>query len=152
MAKFIVDSDLVRTLADLLTETGLTEVEITDGDRTIRVARHGQRSTTHEMVANAPADHVNATDADAQSASTAGANHPDALTSPMVGIVFVAPQPGADPFVRVGDTVEEGQTLVIIEAMKVMNPIPASRSGVVRSILVEDGQPVEFGEALLVIE
>ena len=118
MAKFTVDSDLVRTLADLLTETGLTEVEITDGDRTIRVARQGQRSTTHEVVANAPADHVNATDADAHSASTAGANHPDALTSPMVGIVFVAPQPGADPFVRVGDTVDEGQTLVIIEARK----------------------------------
>ena len=152
MAKFTVDSDLVRTLADLLTETGLTEVEITDGDKTIRVARHSQNSTTHKVVANAPAEHVNATAANVPSASTAGAIHPDALTSPMVGTVFVAPQPGADPFVRVGDTVDEGQTLVIIEAMKVMNPIPASRRGVVRSILVEDGQPVEFGEALLVIE
>ena len=152
MAKFNVDSDLVRTLADLLTETGLTEVEITDGDKTIRVARHGQPSAVSEAAAETTADQVVAAEAEVGSDTAAGPNHPGALTSPMVGTVFVAPQPGADPFVRPGDRVEEGQTLLIIEAMKVMNPIPASRSGTVRSILVEDGQPVEFGEALLVIE
>ena len=152
MAKFTVDSELVRTLADLLTETGLTEVEITDGDKTIRVARHGQRSATPEVAANTSADQASVAEDDIHSASVAASSNPGALTSPMVGTVFVAPQPGADPFVRAGDRVDEGQTLLIIEAMKVMNPIPASRSGIVRSILVEDGQPVEFGEALLVIE
>jgi acetyl-CoA carboxylase biotin carboxyl carrier protein len=148
MAKFTVDSDLVRTLAELLTETGLTEVEITDGDRTIRVARQGHLSAASET----PTDQAMASEAEVRPDLAAGPNHPGALTSPMVGTVFVAPQPGADPFVQAGDHVDEGQTLLIIEAMKVMNPIPASRSGTVRSILVEDGQPVEFGEALLVIE
>ncbi len=152
MAKFTVDNDLVRTLAELLTETGLTEVEIKNGDRAIRVARQGEPAATSEAAANTTANPETAIEEDIRSDAAAGANHPGALTSPMVGTVFVAPQPGADPFVRVGDRVDEGQTLLIIEAMKVMNPIPASRSGTVHSILVEDGQPVEFGEALLVIE
>ena len=152
MAKFNVDSELVRTLADLLTETGLTEVEITDGDKSVRVARHGHGPLTSRSSDDASIGTSGAIESDAVPASTDEADHPGTLLSPMVGTAFLAPQPGADPFVRVGDRVNEGQTLLIVEAMKVMNPIAAIRSGVVRSILVEDGQPIEFGESLMVIE
>ncbi len=152
MAKFSVDSDLVRKLADLLTETGLTEVEITDGDKTMRVARHGNQRLTVGSVAELQADPMTAPTSEPKPEEGIVSDQSDILTSPMVGTVFISPQPGADPFVREGDKVSEGQILLIIEAMKVMNPIPAERSGVVRSVLIEDGQPVEFGEALLVIE
>ena len=152
MAKFNVDSDLVRMLADLLTETGLTEVEITDGDKTVRVARHGRDPVNLSSSVDAAVDAAVATDTVAVSTQSAEADPPGTLTSPMVGTAFLASQPGADPFVRLGDQVNEGQTLLIIEAMKVMNPISAARSGIVRSILVEDGQPIEFGESLMVIE
>ena len=152
MAKFTVDSELVRTLADLLTETGLTEVEITDGDKTVRVARHGHTVAASKVSTDTSAGTSGTVETGAVPASTVDADHPGTLVSPMVGTAFLSPQPGADPFVRAGDRVNEGQTLLIIEAMKVMNPIAAVRSGVVRSILVEDGQPVEFGESLMVIE
>ena len=151
MAKFTVDSELVRTLADLLTETELTEVEITDGDKTVRVARHGHgpvspRNSTDTSIGTSGAV------VDAAPELTIDAERPGTLVSPMVGTVFLAPQPGAEPFVRVGDRVNIGQTLLIIEAMKVMNPIAAVHSGAVQGILVEDGQPIEFGECLMVIE
>jgi acetyl-CoA carboxylase biotin carboxyl carrier protein len=152
MAKFTVDSELVRTLADLLTETGLTEVEITDGDKTVRVARHGHPVAASRSSTDTHVDTTGTVETGAMPAPTVDADHPGTLVSPMVGTAFLSLQPGADPFVRAGDRVNEGQTLLIIEAMKVMNPIAAVRSGVVRSILVEDGQPVEFGESLMVIE
>lgn len=152
MAKFTVDSDLVRRLADLLSETGLTEVEIKDGDKTMRVARHGSQYVTAGSVQGTHADPMAAPISSAISEADIVSEQPGILTSPMVGTAFMAPQPGADPFVSEGDHVSEGQVLLIIEAMKVMNSIPADRSGVVRSVLIEDGQPVEFGEALMVIE
>lgn len=152
MAKFTVDSGLVRKLADLLTETGLSEIELSDGDRTVRVARQLQGTETVKFSGDTsvtvagPKGEVGTTELESET------NHPGTLTSPMVGTVFVAPQPDANPFVQVGDQVTEGQTLLIIEAMKVMNPLSAIKNGVVIKILVKDGQPVEFGESLMVIE
>ena len=144
MAKSTVDSEQIRELAKLLEETGLAEVEITEGDRSIRVVRNGIAAAGTPM---APAP--------APVAAAAAANdepHPGSVTSPMVGTVYLAANPDAEPFVKVGNQVSEGDTLFIIEAMKVMNPIPAPRTGTVKSVLVDDGQPVEFGEPLLILE
>lgn len=144
MAKSTVDSEQIRELAKLLEETGLAEVEITEGDRSIRVVRNGIAAAGTPM---APAP--------APVAAAAAANdepHPGSVTSPMVGTVYLAANPDAEPFVKAGNQVSEGDTLFIIEAMKVMNPIPAPRTGTVKSVLVEDGQPVEFGEPLLILE
>jgi acetyl-CoA carboxylase biotin carboxyl carrier protein len=120
-----VDGDLVRALAALLEETGLSEIEYAVGEKRIRVARAG-----------APVSVVAA----------------DAVRAPMVGIVHLSPQPGAPPFVQPGDTVREGQTLFIVEAMKVMNQIPAPRAGRIAQILVANGAPVEYGQVLAVLE
>ena len=144
MAKSTVDSEQIRELAKLLEETGLAEVEITEGDRSIRVVRNGIAAAGTPM---APAP--------APVAAAAAANdepHPGSVTSPMVGTVYLAATPAAEPFVKAGNQVSEGDTLFIIEAMKVMNPIPAPRTGTVKSVLVDDGQPVEFGEPLLILE
>ena len=144
MAKSTVDSEQIRELAKLLEETGLAEVEVTEGDRSIRVVRNGIAAAGTPM---APAP--------APVAAAAAANdepHPGSVTSPMVGTVYLAANPDAEPFVKVGNQVSEGDTLFIIEAMKVMNPIPAPRTGTVKSVLVDDGQPVEFGEPLLILE
>jgi len=144
MAKSTVDSEQIRELAKLLEETGLAEVEVTEGDRSIRVVRNGIAAAGTPM---APAP--------APVAAAAAANdkpHPGSVTSPMVGTVYLAANPDAEPFVKVGNKVSEGDTLFIIEAMKVMNPIPAPRTGTVKSVLVDDGQPVEFGEPLLNFE
>ncbi len=142
-----VDAALVRQLAELLDENMLTEIEVQDGERKIRVAR----SVT--SVAAAPVAHAPAVAAPAPEAPTAAApSSANAIKSPMVGTVFLAAEPGAKPFAGVGDTVSEGQTLVIIEAMKVMNPIAAPRAGKVMQVMVENGQPVEFDQPLLVIE
>ena len=130
-----VDIDLVRELAELLAETGLTEIEVEDNDRKVRVARGGYAP------AAAPAPAVEPALPD-----TAGA-----LKSPMVGTAYLAPEPGAPDFVKVGDSVKEGDTLVIVEAMKVMNPIAADKSGTVKAILIENAQPVEFDQPLVVI-
>lgn len=142
-----IDARMVRKLAEILTETGLTEIEVEHNDLKIRVARN---VTVQAQVAAAPAF------APAPHAPAAEAAPPpprgDAVNSPMVGTVYLQPQPGADPFVKVGDTVQAGQTLMIVEAMKTMNPIPAPKGGKVVEILVEDGQPVEFGEPLIVLE
>jgi len=141
-----VDEGLVRTLAALLEETGLTEIEYAVGERRIRVVR-GASPVTLAMPAATPAA------AAAPAASAVAAALPaGALTSPMVGTVYLAPAPEAPPFVKLGDLVREGQTLLIIEAMKVMNQIPAPRAGRVAQILVSDGGPVEFGQALLVLD
>jgi len=147
-----VDIQLVRELAELLGETGLTEIEVEDNDRKIRVARGGvamaapmAMAAPAAMPAPVPASAAPAPEAPA-AADTAGA-----LKSPMVGTVYLAPEPGAADFIKVGDTVKEGQTLLIVEAMKVMNPIAADKSGTVKAILVENAQPIEFDQPLVVI-
>ena len=146
-----VDTNLVRELADMLAESGLTEIEVEDGDRKIRVSRGGGVA----MAAPAP---IMATPAAAAAApvadnasADAAASHADAQKSPMVGTVYLAPEPGAADFVSVGDTVKKGDTVLIIEAMKVMNPIHAAKDGKVTAILVENAQPVEFDQPLVVI-
>jgi acetyl-CoA carboxylase biotin carboxyl carrier protein len=150
-----VDVKLVRQLAELLNETGLSEIEVEDNDRKIKVARHLQAASVAVAApAAAPAPAAAAPVAPIATAppSAAPAEHPGAVKSPMVGTVYLAASPEAAPFVAVGDAVKEGDTLVIIEAMKVMNPIAASRGGKVAAVLVENGQPVEFDQPLVVIE
>lgn len=149
-----IDARLVRTLADILTETGLTEIEVERDDLKIRVARHVTVTATVAAPAAAPAPIAAAPSAPAADAAPAAPARKagDAVNSPMVGTVYLQPQPGAPAFVKVGDSVQSGQTLMIIEAMKTMNPIPAPRAGKVVEILVADAQPVEFGEALVIIE
>jgi len=143
MPKFDVDDALVRKLAGLLNETGLTEIEYETGDQRIRVTRGG--------VAAAPAIIPTAAVPAAAAAAPAEGPPPGAVMSPMVGTAYAASEPGAAPFVKVGDKVSKGQTLLIIEAMKVMNPIPAPHGGTVQDILFTDGRPVEYGEVLLVV-
>jgi len=146
MASTSIDTDAVRALADLLGDTGLTEIEYDTGDVRIRVAK----SVT---VAAAPAA-VAAPAAPATPAAGSGAaeTHPGTVTSPMVGVVYLAPEPGAPNFVSVGDTVTEGATLLLIEAMKTFNPLRSPRAGRVSAILVNDATPVEYGEPLVVVE
>jgi len=148
------DARLVRKLADILNDTGLSEIEVERGDLKIRVARQVQ-AVASVIAAPAPAAHTSplAASALAPLPTVAAPQAPagDAVNSPMVGTVYLAPQPGAEPFVKAGDVIEEGQTLLIIEAMKTMNPIPAPRAGRLVEMLVVDGQPVEFGEPLAVI-
>jgi len=149
MSKLELDEDLVRKLSELLNEMGLTEIEYEFGEHRIRIARGGTPYAAVQQAASAP---VATTVAPAPSAGGGDAVPANAVTSPMVGTAYMASEPSANPFVSVGDTVKEGQTLLIIEAMKVMNQIPSPRSGRVAQIMVEDGQPVEYGEPLLVIE
>jgi acetyl-CoA carboxylase biotin carboxyl carrier protein len=144
--KSIVDQNLIRELAELLTETGLSEIEVEHDQTRIRVAR------TVTIAASAPQMAPMSAAIAPAAAPVSEANHPGAVTSPMVGTAFRAPEPGARPYVEVGDVVRQGQTLLIVEAMKTMNQIPAPRAGKVVRMLVEDGQPVEFGEPLLIIE
>jgi acetyl-CoA carboxylase biotin carboxyl carrier protein len=136
------DAELIRTLAALLTETGLTEIEYAVGDRRIRIAR----------VPSGPGFSPAVTSPTAATARTTAVEHPGAVKAPMVGTAYLAPQPGEPPFVRLGDSVAEGQPLLIIEAMKVMNQIRAHRPGRVAQILVADAQPVEYGAVLMLIE
>ena len=147
------DSALIRELALLLDETSLTEIEIERAGLRVRVARN------ITVTASMPANYQQAPSAPAASAASvtpAGiadfAKHPGAVPSPMVGTAYSSPEPGAKPFIEVGTKVSVGQTLLIIEAMKTMNQIPSTRAGTVTQILVEDGQPVEFGEPLVIIE
>lgn len=148
-----IDARLVRKLADILTETGLSEIEVERDGLKIRVAKALtaapiQYSAAPALMAAPSAPLAAEVVAPAAEARRKG----DVVNSPMVGTVYMQPQPDAPPFVKVGDTVNAGQTLMIIEAMKTMNPIPAPKAGRVVEILVEDGQPVEFGEPLVVIE
>ncbi len=151
------EADLIRSLARLLDETGLCEIEYAVGDRRIRVARNrtavageGLRESPGAvpLQASAPFPPANAEAPEAADP----ARHPGALTAPMVGTAYLAPEPGARPFVHVGEEVKEGETVLIIEAMKVMNQIRAPRSGRVRRVFVADGAPVEYGAPLMVIE
>jgi acetyl-CoA carboxylase biotin carboxyl carrier protein len=145
-----IDHELIRELARLLDETGLTEIEFErDGER-VRVARQVQAVFAPPRPA-ATAD-PQAAAFEAGGAPLDPAKHPGAVSSPMVGTAYVGPAPGARPFVEVGSLVRAGDTLLIIEAMKTMNQIPSPRSGTVVQILIEDGQPVEFGEPLMIIE
>ncbi len=149
-----IDEKLVRQLADILAETGLTEIEVEEAGRKIRVARTvfpdfskfpAPAAPTPAVAVSAPAP------SPAAAAETPVADHAAALKSPMVGTVYLAPEPGADDFVKVGDAVKPGDTVLIVEAMKVMNPITATSAGTVRAILVENGQPIEFDQPLIVI-
>jgi acetyl-CoA carboxylase biotin carboxyl carrier protein len=151
------DARLVRKLADILTDTGLSEIEVEHGGLKIRVAKTLTMAAPVQVAAPAAptAVPVAAPAALAPAAEAAPVEiraRGDVVNSPMVGTVYMQPQPGADSFVKVGDTVQAGQTMMIIEAMKTMNPIPAPKGGRVVDILVADGQPVEFGEPLAVIE
>jgi acetyl-CoA carboxylase biotin carboxyl carrier protein len=144
-----IDPRLVRKLADILSDTGLTEIEVEQDGLRIRVARQLTAAAGPVTYAVAPqAAPVSVVAAPAATAVTVG----EAVKSPMVGTVYLQPKPGDNPFIRVGDRVSEGQTLLIIEAMKTMNPIAAPRAGVVLKILVEDAQPVEFGEPIVILE
>lgn len=147
MSKMHVDQDLIRDLAALLNETDLTEIEVADGDRKIKIVRAGA-----PVAAMAPALAAMAAPAVQETAQDSAESHPGMLPSPMVGTIYMAPEPGSDDFVKVGDKVAAGETILIIEAMKVMNQIHAQKAGVVTQILVEDGQPVEYGEPLVIIE
>lgn len=151
MSKAGVDQELIRQLAALLKETDLSEIEIETGSLKLRVARQVGQVTVPVAAAHA-APAAPAPAAAAPAAPASDASHPGALTSPMVGTAYLAAEPGAAPFVTVGSKVSAGQTVLIIEAMKTMNHIPAQRGGTVTKILVEDGQPVEFGEPLVIIE
>jgi acetyl-CoA carboxylase biotin carboxyl carrier protein len=152
-----IDTRLVRKLADILTETSLSEIEVEHDGLKIRVAKM-LTAAPMQMYAPTPAPAAGTAASAASSAAASAADAAparasgDVVKSPMVGSVYLQPNPGADAFVKVGDTVTAGQTLMIIEAMKTMNPIPATKGGRLVEILVEDGQPVEFGEPLAVIE
>ena len=151
------DAEVIRALAGLLSETGLTEIEYAIGDHRIRVAREpaGKTAPPYMNGHAASEPHPAAPSPPPEAAGddrTAAAAHPGTVTSPIVGIAYLAPQPGAGPFVHVGDSVSEGQTLLIIEAMKVMNQIRAPRAGRLSRVFVEDAEPVEYGAALMLIE
>lgn len=143
----IIDAQAIRELAELLGETSLTEIEIEQNGLRLRVCRAATPPAAAVSV-HAPAAVVQA--AETPAAKREG-HAPGTVTSPMVGTVYVAPEPGAEPFVKVGDTVKEGDTLLIVEAMKTMNPILAPKAGTVTEISVRDAEPVEFGQALLAI-
>jgi acetyl-CoA carboxylase biotin carboxyl carrier protein len=142
-----VDAALVQELAELLTVNALTEIEVEDGDRRIRVARHAAPAAAPALAA-APAATAPAS---AQAAAAVEEVSGETIKSPMVGTAFVSAEPGGKPFVEPGATVKTGDTLLIIEAMKVMNTITAPAAGVVKKVLVGDGQPVEFDQPLIVI-
>ncbi len=146
--KFDVDPDLVRKLAELLGETGLSEIEYESTGRRIRVARQIGGAAVVSVGAAASAATSKASDAGDAPAQRKGTP----VLSPMVGTVFASPEPSAEPFIRVGDTITEGQTVMLIEAMKTYNPVRATASGRVVQILVGDSTPVEFGEELLLVE
>ncbi|MBP5857348.1 acetyl-CoA carboxylase biotin carboxyl carrier protein [Marivibrio halodurans] len=150
MPKLTVDADLIGKLADLMEEKALTELELAEGDHKLKLSRQ-QAGLAAPMPMVAPAAGPIPGGGDTGGGADKAA-HPGAVPSPMVGTAYLAPQPGADNFVTPGDMVKEGQTLLIIEAMKVMNPIPAPKGGKVKEVLVTDGQPVEFGEPLVILE
>jgi acetyl-CoA carboxylase biotin carboxyl carrier protein len=146
-----VDPDLVRQLAELLDDTRLTEIEVQDGDRRIRVVRNIPIAAQAGMAyASGPA--ATGPTAAVAPVEVAPTDHPGTVKSPMVGTSYLSAEPGAKPFVSLGDMVSAGDTLLIVEAMKVMNPISAARAGTVRAILVDNGQPVEYDQPLVIVE
>lgn len=153
-AKGTPEREMIRELADLLNETGLSEIEIEKSGLRVRVARQLTVSAVaaQAMPAGVPAVAAAAPAAAPAAASGDPAKHPGAVKSPMVGTAYRAPEPGAAAFIEIGKRVSVGDTLLIIEAMKTMNQIPAPKSGTVTAILFENGQPVEFGEPLVIVE
>jgi acetyl-CoA carboxylase biotin carboxyl carrier protein len=144
----VIDRALILELTKLLHETGLTEIEIEQDGQRVRVARGGASASTAPRAANAPPQTVG----ESAASPLDPAKHPGVVLSPMVGTAYAAPEPGAKPFIEIGTQVKAGDTLLVVEAMKTMNQIPAPRAGSVIQILFEDGQPVEFGEPLVIIE
>ncbi|WP_114390492.1 acetyl-CoA carboxylase biotin carboxyl carrier protein [Notoacmeibacter marinus] len=148
-----VDQALIRNLADILNETNLSEIEVEQGKLRIRVSRQAQMAPA--IAAPVPASAPSAPAVQATPSGTSSESDVDlsnAIPSPMVGTVYMSPEPGALPFIEVGTKVAAGQTLLIIEAMKTMNQIPAPKAGTVKRILITDAQPVEYGEPLVIIE
>ncbi|MFB8340849.1 acetyl-CoA carboxylase biotin carboxyl carrier protein [Brucella cytisi] len=148
----VIDKETIRDLADILNETDLTDIEVEHGDLRIRVSRKVTVQAAATVMPAAAAPVAAAAPAAAAAEATKADLSKNAVPSPMVGTAYLAPAPGARNFIEVGAQVKEGQTLLIIEAMKTMNQIPAPRAGTVKAILIEDAQPVEFGEPLVVIE
>jgi acetyl-CoA carboxylase biotin carboxyl carrier protein len=144
--KSAIDRDLIRELAKLLDETGLSEIEFERNGERVRVARRARRAGGPAVANAVPAIPA------APGATTDFTDHPGLVTSPMVGIAYLGPEPGARAYVDIGSRVRAGETLLIVEAMKTMNQIPAPRAGTVTQILIEDGKPVEFGEPLMIVE
>ncbi len=157
-----IDADAIKELAELLDKTGLNEIEVADGDKAIRVSKgggvvitgngNGNGNGNGGAVASMPSDPTLPREANIDAPDTVAHAHPGAVTSPMVGTAYMQTEPDSPPFVQKGDNVQAGDTLLIIEAMKVMNPIKAEKAGTVTQILIEDSQPVEFGDVLMVIE
>ena len=146
MTRIPIDPDIIRALAAVLAETGLTEIEIAEKDSRIRIVRGGAPVATPVIAAPPPP---------ALAVTPAGpdmASHPGAVISPMVGVAYLSPEPGAAPFVTVGQSVAVGQTLLLIEAMKTFNQIRASKAGTVVAVLVQNSSPVEYGEVLIILE
>lgn len=143
-----IDSELVRELAELLIETGLTEIEVEDGDRKVKLSRAVTMAQAPVAAPSAPAPAPAVAPAAEAAPATAD---PGAIKSPMVGTAYLSPEPGSDPFITIGAQVKAGQTLLIVEAMKVMNPITAPAAGTVKAILVDNADPVEFDQPLVVI-
>ena len=151
MSKLPVDAEAIRVLADILRDTGLTEIEIAEGDTRIRVKRT-PAPVQAAVAAVPPPAHLAAAAAPATVEMTDYAQHPGAVKSPMVGVAYLSPEPGAPAFVGVGQTVTAGQTLLLIEAMKTFNQIKAPKAGTVSRVLINPGVPVEYGEVLMVID
>lgn len=152
--KQAIDPDLVRELAKIISDSGLSEIEVEHGELRLRIARTltaAAAPVTHMVAAPAAAAAPAAPPPAAAPAAEAAA-HPGAVPSPMVGTAYLSPEPGAPTFVKVGDMVTQGQTLMVVEAMKTFNPIPAPRAGKVTAVLVNDAQPVEYGEPLVIIK
>jgi acetyl-CoA carboxylase biotin carboxyl carrier protein len=147
-----IDPDLVRELAAIINESGLSEIEVEHGELRLRIARTlvaaAPAAATHVVHAAAPVAAAPAAPAPAADAAA----HPGMVPSPMVGTAYLSPEPGAAAFIKVGDSVTAGQTMLVVEAMKTFNPIPAPRAGKITAILVSDAQPVEYGEPLVIIE
>ncbi|BDW99778.1 acetyl-CoA carboxylase biotin carboxyl carrier protein [Maricaulis maris] len=147
-----ISADLVRELADILRDTDLSEIEVERGDLRLKIARQVTAApVVHAVAAPAPAAAPAAAPAVTAAAPAAPADNPDAVKSPMVGTAYLKPNPDASDFVKVGDQVKKGDTILLIEAMKTFNPITAEKSGTVTEVLVADGQPVEYGEPLFVL-
>jgi acetyl-CoA carboxylase biotin carboxyl carrier protein len=152
MSAMKIDHEAIKNLASLLNETGLTEIEVTDGDKSVRVTKNLGAPAVHAAPAVQHAPAPVASVETGKVAALSPDNHPGVVKSPMVGTAYLQSEPSAPKFVTKGATVKAGDTLLIIEAMKVMNPIKAEKSGTVTDILIEDSQPVEFGQPLLIIE
>ncbi|RCL03745.1 MAG: acetyl-CoA carboxylase biotin carboxyl carrier protein [Candidatus Tokpelaia sp. JSC161] len=151
-----INTQIIRSLAEILNETNLSEIEVEQGNLRIRISRTGQQQvsqrSTEQHTASSISSSPIATPTTSSPSSTKEDNTKNAITSPMVGTAYLSASPNANPFVQIGQQVDEGQTLLIVEAMKTMNQIHSPRSGIVKKILIEDAQPVEFGEPLIVID